>query len=280
MPNRQIIKLVRPQVKRGAPPQLGPRRGLRPMRPGQSPPTTTAARTVAPKRPAAESSAEEAPEDVDLSGELAPSGAVGAEAVAALEAAAGQEEGEAAPVEVRSEEPSNFLSMYFRDMARLAVLRPQEEFDSARKIEGLEVALWVRILCFLPMTDHLLQVCEQMLDAQVPEFKELRKIVKAHRAKRASRERLERAVLKVAERVRTVDVDKRMLDVVLDELKKIYRGLPERMVSDALTFSPTSRPFREYLHEVARGYNQAHAAKNEFVKANLRLVVSIARRFK
>jgi len=63
------------------------------------------------------------------------------DAVAELEAVVGMSDDEELPEKREAEEPSNFLAMYFRDMARLAVLRPQEEFESARKIEGLEVAV-------------------------------------------------------------------------------------------------------------------------------------------
>ena len=35
--------------------------------------------------------------------------------------------------------------MYFRDMAELDVLRPEQEFETARHIEELELELW-RIL--------------------------------------------------------------------------------------------------------------------------------------
>ncbi|HZS35434.1 MAG TPA: sigma-70 family RNA polymerase sigma factor [Polyangia bacterium] len=196
------------------------------------------------------------------------------DAVAELEAVVGAADDDE-PVEKReSEEPSSFLAMYFRDMARLAVLRPQEEFDSARKIEGLEIALWAHILSFPPMIDHILQVCERTLENSLPEFKTLRKL-----GPRAAQAKLEKAVIKTSERLRALDVDKRILDVVLSELKKIVRGLPGRMVDDKLEFSPKSRVFKNYLRDVARAYNQAHGAKNEFVKANLRLVVSIARRF-
>ena len=70
------------------------------------------------------------------------------DAVAELEAVIGSsDEDDDEPAEKReAEEPSNFLAMYFKDMARLAVLRPQEEFESARKLESLEIALWVRVL--------------------------------------------------------------------------------------------------------------------------------------
>ena len=196
------------------------------------------------------------------------------DAVAELEAVVGAAEDEEPEEKRESEEPSSFLAMYFRDMARLAVLRPQEEFDSARKIEGLEIALWAHLLSYGPVLDHVLKICERTLENSLAEFKTLRKLRGA--GKQSS---LERAVVKTAERLRALDVDKRILDVVLAELKKINRGLAGRLINDKLEFSPKSGVFKKYLRDVARAYNQAHGAKNEFVKANLRLVVSIARRF-
>ncbi len=203
------------------------------------------------------------------------------DAVAELEAVVGLGE-EEEPAEKRSsDEPSNFLAMYFRDMARLAVLRPQEEFDQARKIEGLEVAVWARILSFPPLIDHVLQVCERTLENSVAEFKTVRALADSSRKKptRPAQEKLEKQIVKVSERLRTLDVDKRILDVVLAELKKIYRGLPGKVIDGPIEFSTKSRAFKGYLRDVASSYNRAHGAKNEFVKANLRLVVSIARRF-
>ncbi|HWE30134.1 MAG TPA: hypothetical protein VHB97_19125, partial [Polyangia bacterium] len=87
------------------------------------------------------------------------------DAVAELEAVIGANEEDDEPAEKReAEEPSNFLAMYFKDMARLAVLRPQEEFESARKLESLEVALWARVLSYAPVTEHALKICERTLE--------------------------------------------------------------------------------------------------------------------
>ena len=55
--------------------------------------------------------------------------------------------------------------MHFRDMARLAVLRRgEEEFESARRIEQLEIAVWAHILSHQPALDHLLKVIERTPD--------------------------------------------------------------------------------------------------------------------
>jgi RNA polymerase primary sigma factor len=205
----------------------------------------------------------------------------GAEAIADIEAVVGEAEEEEPREKRESEEPSNFLAMYFRDMARLAVLRPQEEFESARQIEQLEIAVWARLLSYPPVVDHVLKVCERTMENALPEFKLLRKHAESlqKKASKSEQEKLEKIVLKVAERIRALDIDKRILEAVLGELKKINRGLPGRIIEGKIEFSTTSKQWKTYLREVAATFNRAHAAKNEFVKANLRLVVSIARRF-
>ncbi len=205
-------------------------------------------------------------------------------AVAELEAVIGQgDDGDdEEPAEKReAEEPSNFLAMYFKDMARLAVLRPQEEFESARKLESLEIALWVRVLTYAPVTEHALKVCERTLENSLPDFKVIRKHLGAlkKRHPKSEQEKFERVVVKTAEKVRALDTDKRILDIVLDEIDKIVSGRPGRVIDDVVDLEPHGKEFKRFMSDVGTAYARAQRAKNEFVKANLRLVVSIARRF-
>jgi RNA polymerase primary sigma factor len=206
-----------------------------------------------------------------------------AESVAELEAVADEEEEETPePQETRdADEPSNFLGLYFKEMARLSVLRPEEEFESARKIEELEIRLWTQLLAHAPLTDHLLKVVERTLENSLPEFKPLRKLAADYRRKptRPLAERLVQAALKAGERIRAIDIDKTNLDLCFHELRKIARGLHGRVVNDKITFNPGARQFRDHYKQAASTYGAIQRAKNEFVKANLRLVVSIARRF-
>ncbi|HEX3761786.1 MAG TPA: hypothetical protein VHW23_23970, partial [Kofleriaceae bacterium] len=67
-------------------------------------------------------------------------GAIAADAEADVEVAA----------ETRRPDNATYLSMYFRDMAALDVLRPEEEFTSAREIEALEIVLWEAVLAHPP----------------------------------------------------------------------------------------------------------------------------------
>jgi RNA polymerase primary sigma factor len=203
---------------------------------------------VAPPPPATDVAAEEAPESVAMM-----------EAVAALD------ESEPAPRPTTSE-PASYLGMYFRDMARLGVLRPQEEFEAARRIEELELGLWVRLLTHAPAVDAALKIVERMLENSLADFRGLRRAAEAAakpRAPKASHEKLAKLVRKLAPKLRVLDVD---------------RHVTEALVTELLASTPPKEN-RTWLREVARDYHRAQRAKNEFVKANLRLVVSIARRF-
>jgi len=187
------------------------------------------------------------------------------------------------------DEPSSFLSMYFRDMAQLAVLRPQEEFESARRLESLEIALWAQLLSFPPMAEHIMKVAEQTLAETsqgvvhprvIAEFRTVRRALgEKKKLDRKERERYDRAVVRAAEKLRVIDADRLAVEAAMRELKTITRGEPGRLVDDKVTILPSSKPFRDYLTGVAGAFVRVQTAKNDFVKANLRLVVSIARRF-
>lgn len=255
---RKVNMKTAPRVKRQARSRFATR------------PTKGSPGAIAPERAANDAAQPELP------------GAEGdSDAVAELEAVIGTTEDEEPAEQREAEEPSNFLAMYFKDMARLAVLRPQEEFESARKLEALEVALWVRVLSYPAVTEHALKVCERTLENSVAEFKVLRKhlVSLKRRHPKSELEKFERVVVKTSEKLRALDTDKRILDIVLDDIQKVVRGAPGRVIDDVAEFDPRSRDFKRYMADVGVAYARAQATKNEFVKANLRLVVSIARRF-
>jgi RNA polymerase primary sigma factor len=213
-------------------------------------------------------------------GDAAPEEVASFEKAALGETQDGEEESEPAEKRETSSEPSNFLAMYFKEMAELDVLRPEEEFRQAKDIETLEIELWDRVFAFPQMVEHVLKVIERTLENSLTEFRPLRKAaLEARRGARGAEARLAKAAHKVSERLRALDIDKRILDIVLAELRKIARGEMGRVVNDKLPFSPKTPVFRRYYSDIRVASGRAQHAKNEFVKANLRLVVSIARRF-
>ncbi|MFH0903375.1 MAG: sigma-70 family RNA polymerase sigma factor [Pseudomonadota bacterium] len=207
------------------------------------------------------------------------------EEVAELESAVFAEGLEGAAEEegrrVSREEPSNFLAMYFQEMAELDVLRPDEEFVQARRIEGLEISLWDQVFAYAPIVEHVLQVVERIIENSLTEFHPLRKVLGGYRKAptKTNERRLARQAHCVSEKLRAIDIDRRIFDVVLAEIGTIARGEVGRVVVDRLPFNSRSASFRHAYEGIVRTWTEVQSAKNDFVKANLRLVVSIARRF-
>ncbi len=178
-------------------------------------------------------------------------------------------------------EAANFLAMYFREMASLDVLQPEEEFRAAREIEDLEIEVWRVLLSCPPAIDCVIRTVEVVMDNSLPEFRGVRRA--ATEARRddgeAGRRKLDRAAAKAGAKLRAVDTDRVIVEAVLAELDRIGRGAAGRIVGDKHLPVMSADDFAAYVAGVRRAARAADVARNAFVKANLRLVVSIARRF-
>jgi RNA polymerase primary sigma factor len=179
------------------------------------------------------------------------------------------------------DEPASFLAMYFRDMAELDVLRPEQEFETARKIEEMETELWKTVLGFAPGAGWIADTVEAAVEKPVLEAKSYRAAADGSRRKSSiqARSRFDKAAAKLAARLRTIDIDRLFLDAALTEIHRVGRATKGLPFEGAVPFSTSTKAFGDYVKTVALKAFQLKTAKNEFVKANLRLVVSIARRF-
>jgi RNA polymerase primary sigma factor len=179
------------------------------------------------------------------------------------------------------EEPASFLAMYFRDMAELDVLRPEQEFETARKIEEMELDLWRTLLGFASGADWIGDTIEKAVGKPMPEVKAYRTAAEKarHKASIPMRGRFDKAAGELAAKLRGIDIDRIFLDASLAEIQRIGRATEGLPFEGHVPFTTTTRIFKTYVKTVRQKALRLKAAKNEFVKANLRLVVSIARRF-
>jgi RNA polymerase primary sigma factor len=197
-------------------------------------------------------------------------------------ASAGEGTAEGEGKRVRGEdEPASFLAMYFRDMAELDVLRPEQEFETARNIEQMELGLWRTVVGFAPGTGWILDVVEKEIGKPLHEAALHR--AAAERARRKSsipaRGRFEKTGAVLAAKLRLLDIDRLFIDAALAEIQRVGRATRGLPIEGTVPFSTSTKAFADYLKAVSEKAYKLKAAKNEFVKANLRLVVSIARRF-
>jgi RNA polymerase primary sigma factor len=186
-----------------------------------------------------------------------------------------------------SAEGATALSLYFREMAMHRVLTADEELVAVREIEELEIVLWERLFSLAPAVDHLISLTEKALLAasqtvEVPTaaFRALRQAATAAKgtASVATRHKLQRAARRVAERVRAIDVDMVAVQAVMQVLHEIARS--GRPVHGQPALAAGRPAFRAYVKKVEEASHAATRSRERFIKANLRLVVSMARRYR
>ena len=81
------------------------------------------------------------------------------------------------------DEPVSFLGMYFRDMAELEVLRPEQEFETAREIESMEIEIWKTILGFVPGASWIADAVDKAVGHPLPELKHFARSQNDHERK-------------------------------------------------------------------------------------------------
>jgi RNA polymerase primary sigma factor len=178
-------------------------------------------------------------------------------------------------VERKRADGATYLSMYFRDMAMLDVLQPEEEFTSAREIETLEIVLWEAVLAHAPAVEHVLAAIEPL--APLPGEAKLLRVGAARRGTAHDAKTWSKLAARAARKLRSTDVDHLFIDAALGTIDRITLGIGTR--GSSVGSLGRERDRKEWLRRVHAANRAAAAARNEFVKANLRLVVSIARRF-
>jgi RNA polymerase primary sigma factor len=160
------------------------------------------------------------------------------------------------------------MAKYFRDIAEHRVLTAEEETALAADIEALEVEVWKRAFSFAPAAAALAHTLETTLpDAPVKPLRALARAAKAGR-------KLDRVAARAAAAVRAADLDKDHLVAMMSTL--------ERHAAKGGTVLPAElrgRDYRRYVAHVRQAYDAAASAREAFVRANLRLVISIARRY-
>ncbi len=195
----------------------------------------------------------------------------------------------------------SMLARYFRDMALHPVMGPEEELETARTVERTEIDHWVALLSYLPAAEFVLDALaedvakageDEVKAPQVGELQKLVKIAKKQKYKLAPEHEKLWAQFsnELATVIRLPDSDRlwmsrastiardlvREPDFEEDTIADTEEGAPIRPPRPTL---PMSTAYKRYLDRVEKTFQAQHDAKNRFVKANLRLVVSIARRY-
>jgi RNA polymerase primary sigma factor len=179
------------------------------------------------------------------------------------------------------------LSRYFRDMATHQVMGQEEELSAAQAVENAEVELWVALFSYVPVAEYILDALDRdiqtLTDDVRPETSALEALRQLSHVYRDQRSKLHANQLKqwkekseaLARSVRLPDSDRIWMGRAV-ELGKTIGDATDAHDRPVVAATPA---YRRYVDAVRQADNRQRQAKNRFVKANLRLVVSIARRY-
>lgn len=180
------------------------------------------------------------------------------------------------------------LSRYFREMSGHQVMGAEEELKAAETVEEAEATMWCRLLDYAPAAERLLDELEPdlmaMSDDDRPDLatiQGLRKLlVKYHKAGSLSAK--EKAdwdayATQLGRDLRMPDSDRIWMCRAFATAKGLTvetdGGIDQPPVLDE------TEAYHAYVKAARRADTRQRNSKNKFVKANLRLVVSIARRY-
>jgi len=186
--------------------------------------------------------------------------------------------------EAANDESPNFLGVYFREMAGLGVMRPAEELEIATRIARLRRAFWAAMFIYPPFVEAIADLIGARFTEEDVPRRELEAVRVAarnirERDTRQSRSDYEAACSALVERMSEVDLDGVIPELLLTDLEALEAGKREGLNLQVNAPRQGSKPFEIYVQRVRGAHVALRDAKNAFVKANLRLVVSIARRF-
>jgi len=182
------------------------------------------------------------------------------------------------------------LSRYFREMATHQVMGPDEELEAAQGVEEAEIEHWAALLAYLPLAEAVLAQLEQDVATmnepdrpQLAELVELRRLLKVFKKQRS---KLNATQLREwTEFCRTLGASVRLPDsdrVWMANANQIARSVSEfedESGGDEVVNLGATSAYKRYMDRIKATDVIQREAKNRFVKANLRLVVSIARRY-
>ena len=174
------------------------------------------------------------------------------------------------------------LSRYFREMANHPVLQPAEEVEAAKEVERLEIDYWRKLFAYAPAFETVAAVLEKHMEEMPAEVAQMRKLArtanKNGKLLKKNQTKWNEVVDALSAKLRVLDTDRIFVEQSDRAVHRLGGAFEDEldMVADEVTINTH---FKKYTDGVRKARIETQRGKNRFVTANLRLVVSIARRY-
>ncbi len=183
---------------------------------------------------------------------------------------------------MRTPDADDHLAAYFRQLAEHELLTPEDERELSQGIEDTEIMTWERVFARPDVIVPILALIEPNLEQPVkfPKLvKQAEDMLKSKKAQKDSKQLKKLAVCakEAAAQLRTLDLDRVHIDAVVREL---YRAREAALAGGETWWTDgAAKDAGAYFDDVRQAHRDAANLRDEFVRANLRLVVTMARRY-
>ena len=177
------------------------------------------------------------------------------------------------------------VEAYFSDLDRETLMDAEQERLAAERILRLRREYWNRLLGYPPFLDAMLSLVQEALAARGRKSKLLPRMQRAAevlhgRPRQDERVRAEAVQAAFAEELADLDPSIEIADRLFADLESIDAGQSREAGLGVRAPARGSATFRRYLHGVRSARMALCAARHELVRANLRLVVTMAHRYR
>jgi RNA polymerase primary sigma factor len=178
------------------------------------------------------------------------------------------------------------MRAYLQDVARHRVMSSDEERRRAGEIASLRAAYWGALLSHPPLAEAIVDVLGRELPAEArPARPVLKRLSDAARQLRdrptkVHRENYGLAMAALANELTYADPECLVADRIAADAAALVAGGAAVLLQAPRTPPRGSQRFREYAARITRASAALQAAKGRFVKANLRLVLKMAQRYR
>ena len=182
-----------------------------------------------------------------------------------------------------SRETDSSLRAYLQSMEHYPTFSAEQEQAIAEKLRLARTQRWAALLSYPPLVASMRKLIDERLEIDPDLAALLDRLgvgAEEFRARRTLANEAEfNELCRIAgERLIELDVDSELAEALYADVERLARNQREGLLLDVARMPSESRPFRTYVDRCRGTQRRVRKLVNDFVQANLRLVVSLAKR--